>query len=123
MEIKIYDMEAIGGSNLYESVCEIIDQTNGDLEFELRKDDSFRDASIALDPTVLVALISGASASLTALIVGLLRVVENKKPKGMIIVEGSNGRKIEFPLGTSNEQISQLVDQAKNLDIEKILIP
>lgn len=68
----------------------------------------------ALDPTALVALITGISAVATVLIQGLLKVFEKKA--GKIVLQGKAGNKIEIPLGLSFNEAEEYIELAKKLD-------
>jgi hypothetical protein len=73
------------------------------------------------DPSVLVAVVGGTSAAVSALIAGLFRVIESQsgdKPKvdAKIIMKGSNGRSLEVPAGTSLEDVQRLVELTASLD-------
>lgn len=119
MEIQIIDQDAAGGRGLYEVVRKSVAETPGELTFELRgSEDSYRDPSI--DPTILVALVSGVNSFLTALIVGLLKIVEARKPAGVIVIETRGGKKIQFPAGTPRSEIEFLLEKAEGLEVERV---
>jgi hypothetical protein len=70
------------------------------------------------DPTILVAIIGGTSAALTALLSGLLQLIHEKKQT--IVLQAANGRKMEIPANTSKEKIEELLKLLK--EIERIRI-
>lgn len=73
---------------------------------------------LALDPATII--VSGASV-LSALITALFAYLATRR-NGMIIISGSNGRKIEIPKGTSKEDIEYYIEQARKLDAEQIVL-
>jgi hypothetical protein len=71
----------------------------------------------SLDQAVLVALVAGTSAAVSALFTGLLRLVEshfNRTAK--IVVRGSDGTAVEVPIGTTHEELEHLVEIARGLN-------
>ncbi len=73
--------------------------------------------SAHMDTTVLVAIVSGASASLTVLLQGLLRLIESRRMRdGKIVIRGDNGTTVEVPAGTSPAELQQLAETARSLD-------
>jgi hypothetical protein len=118
MEIIIIDAEEPAGKSIYNEVQNVFDLNNADLHFELRSSEMTRNTGI--DPTVLVAIVSGTSSALTALIMGLLQILQRRKSKGKIIIELSNGTKIEAELGAPREEIDYLIEKAKELNVDLI---
>ena len=122
MELEIRQMRARTQHDLLEAVRGECGEIDGELAFELRpRAGSDRDPS-SIDPTVLVAITAGTSSALTALITGLLRLVERTRPTGRIIIEGKGGR-IEVPPGTSASEIGPLVRAVKELEADSIGLP
>jgi len=119
MEIIIIDAEEAGGKSIYNDVQNVFDSNNSDLHFELRSSELARTPA-AVDTTVLVAIVTGTSSALAALIMGLFQILERRRPKGKIIVEMSNGTKIEAELGTPREEIDYLIAKAKELNVDLI---
>jgi hypothetical protein len=74
-----------------------------------------------IDPTVLVAIVSASEVAISALIAGLLRLVENQKNQ-KIIIQSKDGSKIEIPVGTSPETITELVKQLRYMDSPRIIL-
>lgn len=75
------------------------------------------------DPTVLVAIVSGVSAAVSALISGLLRVLERRRvPSATIVVTGSDGTSVTVPAATDPERIEELLRLARELDSPRIWI-
>jgi hypothetical protein len=81
-----------------------------------------RDVGIGLripfdNPTVVVALITGGSAAVSALVTGLLRILERRKePHGVLRIVGASGRAIEIPLGATEKELADYVELARSLD-------
>jgi hypothetical protein len=79
------------------------------------------------DPTVLVAIVAGTSAAVSALFAGLLRLVETRFNRtAKIVLRGSDGTTLEVPVGTTQEELEQLVTIAKRLtgpEVRLILPP
>jgi hypothetical protein len=72
------------------------------------------------DPAILVALVSGAGAAITALITGLLQLAQERRQR--IILQATNGRRLEIPANTSPERIEELLDILRQMEIERIRI-
>ena len=72
------------------------------------------------DPAVLVAIVSGASAAMSALITGLLELIQKRRQK--IVLQASNGRRLEIPANSSPERIKELVEILEQMEIERIRI-
>ena len=79
------------------------------------------------DQTVLVAIVAGTSAAVSALFAGLLRLVETRFNRtAKIVLRGSDGTTLEVPVGTTQEELEQLVTIAKRLtgpEVRLILPP
>jgi hypothetical protein len=79
------------------------------------------------DQTVLVAIVAGTSAAVSALFAGLLRLVETRFNRtAKIVLRGSDGTTVEVPVGTTKEELEQLVTIAKRLtgpEVRLILPP
>ncbi len=79
--------------------------------------------SPGLDQTVLVALVAGTTAAISALINGLFRVMESRYNRtAKILLRGADGTTVEVPLGTSLEELEKLVEVAKTLNRPEIRI-
>jgi hypothetical protein len=83
---------------------------------------SIRDAAhtfrspTAIDPTVLVAVVGGTSAAVSALITGLFRVLEKKRDKSATItLRGADGTKVIAPANATKEQLEELAALASRL--------
>lgn len=72
------------------------------------------------DPAILVAVVSGTSAAVSALITGLLELVQQRHQK--IVLQATNGRRLEIPANSSPERIKELVDILEQMEIERIRI-
>lgn len=80
-----------------------------------RSDLIFREAEIT------IALISLVGAALSALIVGLVKIVETLKGNH-VEIRGKNGRSIKIPAHCSTSKIQEYIKIARELDIEKITL-
>jgi hypothetical protein len=121
MEIQIVDLNEPDNNRLRESLGFEIKEDPAIITFELRKQNT-RYLDPVLDPTVLVAIIGVFNVGLTALIAGLFKMMENRGKKGIIVLVGKTGRRIEIPAGMSDEEISILIEKSKELDIETVRI-
>ncbi|MEM8671718.1 MAG: hypothetical protein AAGG48_29640 [Planctomycetota bacterium] len=75
------------------------------------------------DPAVLVALVTGGAAALTALIAGILKIAEKRlEGSGRITIRGSTGRSVEVPVDASDARIQALIEHAKSLDKPTIIV-
>ncbi len=70
---------------------------------------------------VLVALLTATGAAFGALVTGLFEVVSSKNTQ-RITIYGKTGRKLEVPASASDEKIEKLIQHAKELDIERIVM-
>ncbi|SRR5258708_1088492 len=79
------------------------------------------------DQTVLVAIVASTSAAVSALFTGLLHLVETRFNRtAKIVLRGSDGTTVEVPVGTTHEELEQLVTIAKRLtgpEVRLILPP
>jgi len=83
-----------------------------DIHLEIK---SFR----SLDPAVLVAVVGSIGTGLGALVTGILKVAA-QKGSATIMLQGRSGRRIEVPANTPPDKISEYIQLAKQLDIERI---
>lgn len=75
----------------------------------------------SIDPTVLVAIVGMASATIGVLLGGLFKIMEKTREQ-TIIITGKSGRKIEIKGKPTQAMIEQCIKTAKELDIDRILI-
>jgi hypothetical protein len=114
--------DEIQSNELYSLLLEELHVANEELRFELRFNPWVTRSPIN-DPTVLVAIVAGVSASISTLINGIFRILENRQQKnGRILLVGKDGRSVEVPAGTPKEEIQALIELTKNLDLAKIEI-
>ena len=76
----------------------------------------------SLDPTVLVALISGGATVLAGLINSILTLYKAKseKSKRQIVLKGKNGRELSIPADTPTEKIQEYMKLLKELEIDEL---
>ncbi|WP_323972176.1 hypothetical protein [Aeromonas hydrophila] len=74
-----------------------------------------------VDPTVLVAVVGAGGTVVGALITGLLSVLAQARAKSIIVV-GKSGWRVEVPSTMTSSDLHSLIDEAKELDIEKIIV-
>jgi len=76
------------------------------------------------DPTVLVAVLSGASVVLSALITGFLNILRQRvSPAATIVIRSPSGASIEFPADTTPERVTELVNTLNELSHIRIELP
>ncbi len=74
-----------------------------------------------VDPTILVAIITGTSTVLGVLITGLLSLIKDRR-SGKIVIQDKQGQRIEVPAYTTPEKIDELIEHLKKMQIERIEI-
>jgi hypothetical protein len=83
--------------------------------FEVRPAPRYRDALTGT--TILIAVVGGTSAALSALINGLFRIFDRHGDRsGKIVIRGSDGRTVEAPADFTDEQVERLIAFAHELD-------
>ena len=73
-----------------------------------------------MDPAILVAVVSGASATISVLVTGLLQIVQLRSQK--IVLQATNGRRLEIPANSSSERIQELIKILEQMEIKRIKI-
>lgn len=112
--------EEIGAKDLLQTVNESNLIGEPGLSFDIQDAGVYRSP---LDPAVMVALVAGGTSVLTALVNGLLRIAEKRfEGSAKISIQGSNGRRIEIPVNTSDARIAAFVECAKALDQPSIIV-
>jgi len=118
VEIPI-DSSEMAGEQLLTFVAPAF-KSSGAVRLELRPVTS-QMRSPVVDSSVLVAVVAGGSAALSALVSGLLKVLEKRRDNtAKVVIRGSNGATIEFPADTPPEALPRLVEFAKSLDDPRI---
>jgi|SRR5271157_3653 len=74
-----------------------------------------------VDSTVLVATVSAMGTALGALIAGVLKLAQGAK-SGKIVIQGSQGQRLEIPADTPEAKIDKLMERVKSLDNEALTI-
>lgn len=74
-----------------------------------------------LEPSILVAIVGGASAALGALITNLLKIAQQRKIQ-KIVIQGKSGAKLEVPADTPSERIDELLEKVREMDTPHILL-
>ncbi|WP_339736315.1 hypothetical protein [uncultured Gimesia sp.] len=69
--------------------------------------------------TVLVAFIAAGAGVLSAAITGVFTYLANHNG-GKIVIKGANGRQVEVPEGTSNEELDEYIQKAREIDANQI---
>jgi len=119
MEITLLDVSGRAPNRLLEDLSEELGESPTGVTLKLEpREDPLRD--LAIDQSILVAVLTGASSALATLVVGLLRLVERRTPTGTIVIEGRSGVRLEVPAGTPHSEIETLIDQARALAIDRI---
>ncbi|HZE68112.1 MAG TPA: hypothetical protein VE135_01140 [Pyrinomonadaceae bacterium] len=88
-----------------------------EVKLELREMDAH---GATIDPTVLVAIVSGTSAGVSALITGILQLIQGHRSS--MVLQSANGRKLEIPVNTSKERIQEIIKLLEEMDIERITV-
>lgn len=72
----------------------------------------------------MVAAVGAGSAAISAIIAGIFRVLESRSQRvsSKIVIQGSDGRKIEVPGDTPTERIEKLMQLAKDFQPSRIQI-
>jgi hypothetical protein len=74
-----------------------------------------------LGTAVLVAIVGVGGSAIGSLISGILRWATEKGAR-KIVIHGSSGRKLELPSDTPSDRIAELIQMAKEIDVEGITI-
>jgi len=74
-----------------------------------------------VDPTITVALIGAAGASLVALI-NALALVASKTSEKRIVLQSEKGTRLEIPAETDPRDVDKWIDKLKSMEQEKIHI-
>lgn len=82
---------------------------------ELRLDAPGARTRAVLETAVLVAVVAGSSGAFSALITGLLKLLEKRREQ-KVVVRGQDGRSVEFPAGTPLAEQQRLIEMARALD-------
>lgn len=121
LEIRI-DSPAFSPEQLRDTLAEAIVANSASITFEVRPASS-RLRSPVTDSSVVIAVLAGGAATLSALLTGLLKVVERRQDKaGKIVLKGSNGATVEVPAGTPAPAVAELIELAKRLDQPRITL-
>jgi len=72
------------------------------------------------DPTVLVAIVSGASAAITAIIMGLFKLLEKTNQK--IVIQVQDGSRLEIPRNTSKKKIEELIGLMHKMEVKRVRV-
>jgi Effector Associated Constant Component 1 len=118
LEIEI-ESGSLSSADLQAALAEYTDGTH--VQFEERERTSeYRNMPVA----VVVAIMSGGSAALSALISGIFAFITSRRPHGgQIVIRSSDGRSIEFPPDTPPGEIPRLVELVHQLDHPTIELP
>ena len=73
----------------------------------------------SIDPTILVALISGGATVIAAIIQAVSAIAANRKTK-TIKITGRNGGKVELPADTGREEIEKVARSVALMEDPKI---
>jgi hypothetical protein len=73
----------------------------------------------AVETAVLIAIVGALGTGFGALVTGLLKVAAEKSAKKVVLC-GRSGRRVEVPADCPPDKISGYVEEARNLDVERI---
>ena len=96
----------------------LLGTTLGAVELQLRGDGH---GERGIDPSVLVAIVGGVSANLTALITALLTIRKQANAK-TIVLQGKSGKRLEISGDYSATELDRLMDAVHLLDVEKVVL-
>lgn len=117
VEIEL-SCDVMGSDTLHKLVAEEMHSVIPTVGFELHKIGP-RSVVGGLDTAILVAIVSGASATVSALIGGLLRILERRfSGDGKVVLKGADGTTLEFPANTSPEKVDILLKQVKSITVK-----
>jgi hypothetical protein len=115
MQIEI-TTEIISAADLKNELEKQIDKEG--VQLELHRNES---GARGIDPTILTAIVGGAAAALGALLTGIFKIMESKNAR-KIVINGSQGRRIELTGEFTKLEIDELVQRARDIDAEQIYI-
>ena len=73
------------------------------------------------DPTILVAIVGGASAAIASTLTGLLQLVRERRV-GRVILQGNDGSRIDVPSDMPLEKIDELIERVRKMPSARIHI-
>ena len=77
--------------------------------------------SRSLDPTVITAIVGGSAGALVAFVTGILQVAKERR-SSRIILQSSEGARLEVPADTPVELINELVKQLHSMSKPTIFL-
>jgi hypothetical protein len=89
------------------------------VQFNIRRGIEFRGVPVP-DTAVLVAIVGAVNAVVTALVNGLFKLGEQRVRPDRIIIEGTDGGRIEVPAGTPENEIARLIALAQGFQPKRI---
>lgn len=116
MQIQIMT-ELIAAGELKSTLEDQLAGTEG-VALEIRESEA---AVRGVDPTILVALVGAGGTAFGALLAGIFKIMEAKYAR-KIVINGSQGRRVELSGEFTKEQVDELVRQAREIDVEQIYI-
>jgi len=72
------------------------------------------------DPIVLVAIVSGASSAITAIIMGLFKLLDKTNQK--IVIQAQAGSRLEIPKNTSKKKIEELIGLMHQMEVKRVRV-
>ena len=75
----------------------------------------------ALDPAIVVALVTATSASLGILLSGIVDLI-NERDNGTVVVQSKSGTRIEVPGDYPLEKLDLIIAKVQEMDVEEIRI-
>jgi len=75
----------------------------------------------SLDAAIVVAIVGASGTAMAAFIAGILKFAVQRGAQ-RVVIHGKSGRTIEFPADLSKERRDELVQLAKDLDVERIVL-
>ena len=113
MEIRIVS-RSLKSKEMLESLSSLRD---ADVSLEIR------DAGLrlrAIEPTILVATLSAAGASLGALLKGIFDLLKEREMRKVVVEIKGESKKIEIPADYPIEQVEYLIEKMRTMEIVRV---
>lgn len=73
----------------------------------------------SVDPTVLVAIVSGASTALNALVIGLFSLAQGREGR-KVVIQASTGARLEAPTSMTPDELDAWIASVQKVDVAHI---
>jgi|GEM_PF-2967068 len=75
----------------------------------------------SLDAAIVVAMVGASATAMAAFIAGIVKFAVQRRAQ-RVIIHGKSGRTLEFPADLSKERRDELVQLAKDLDVDRVVL-